>query len=390
MNFNSHQKYFKYYPPILSHFSELIKLYSKRINLNFLALLLIVFFTFPITSNAQKDSFIVVLDAGHGGDDPGALGSKSKEKDITLAITLKVGNYIKENLKNVKVIYTRTDDTYPTLYQRSRLANRSHADLFISIHVNSAGNKNVTGTSTFVMGLHKNAANLKVAQTENAYVVKEKDYKSNYSGFDPNSPESYIRMSLEQNTYLDLSLSFAAKIQDQFEHRAGRKSRGVKQAGFLVLWNTTMPSVLIETGFLTNKTEEKYLLSEYGQDIIASAIYRAFRDYKNEIEKHSINNIPVATDSVKSLDENLPVFKIQIAASKNKINLNSRKYKKYPDIKEKLEGKYYKYTIGNENNYEEIIKLHKKVKKHFKDSYIVAYKNNKKISVRDARNEIIK
>jgi len=388
MQFKNYQTYLINKSPFVLHFNALLRLISERIIWGFLILMMFVFTLSPMYSAAQNDTFIVVLDAGHGGEDPGAVGKISQEKDIALAITLKVGKYIEENLKNVKVIYTRTKDTYPKLHERSKLANDNNANLFISIHVNSAKKRSVTGTSTFVMGLHKNAANLNVAKTENAYVKHEDNYKSNYAGFDPDLPESYIRMSLEQNMYIDLSLSLAAKIQDQFEHRAGRKSRGVRQAGFLVLWRTTMPSVLIETGFLTNSTEEKYLNTEYGQDIIASAIYRAFRDYRNEVEKQTVHYESVAKDTLINQKENLPIFKIQIAASKNKISLKSRKFRKYNDIEEHFDGTYYKYTIGSEISYNKIVTLHKNLKKKFKGSFIVAYKNDKKISVKEARAEI--
>ena len=388
MQFKNYQTYLITKLQFVLHFNALSRLFSERIILFFLMFLMLIF---TISSNytiAQNDTFIVVLDAGHGAEDPGALGKNAKEKDIALAITLKVGKYIEENLKNVKVIYTRTKDVYPKLHERSKLANENNANLFISIHVNASTKKSVTGTSTFVMGLHKNTANLNVAKTENAYVKHEDNYKSNYAGFDPDSPESYIRMSLEQNIYIDLSLSLAAKIQDQFENRAGRNSRGVKQAGFLVLWRTTMPSVLIETGFITNLTEEKYLTSEYGQDIIASAIYRAFRDYKNEIEEQTIKPLTADNDTVTMLANDPPIFKIQVAASKNKINLNTKKFRKYNSIEEHFDGTYYKYTIGSENCYDKIVTLHKKIKRKFKDSFIVAYKNDKKISVKEAKAEI--
>ena len=226
----------------------------------------------------------VVIDAGHGGKDPGAVGSKAYEKDIALAIALKLGGYITEYIKDVEVIYTRKTDIFVELHKRAEIANSNNADLFISIHVNSGTRKSATGTSTFVMGLYKSEDNLEVANTENSVILKEDNYKNKYSGYEPDSPETYIIMNLYQNANLDKSLNFAQKIQSQFKNRAGRHSRGVRQAGLLVLWQTTMPSVLIETGFISNKTEEKFLNSTYGQEIIASAIFRAFRDYKEEME----------------------------------------------------------------------------------------------------------
>ncbi len=250
-------------------------------------LLLALIFVFTIHTQAQEGYHVktVVIDAGHGGKDPGAIGRHAKEKDITLAIALKVGYYIKRCCPDVKVIYTRTTDVFVPLYKRAEIANKNNADLFISIHVNSSPNHRVQGTSTYVMGLHKDDENLKVAMTENRAILYETNYQTTYENFDINSPEAYIIFSLYQNAFLDLSLEFASLVQDQFRLRAKRFDRGVHQAGFLVLWRTTMPSVLIEVGYISNPTEEKYLMSRYGQDIIASAIYRAFKQYKVKVEK---------------------------------------------------------------------------------------------------------
>ena len=243
----------------------------------------ILFLIFLLTySIADAQTKIVVLDAGHGGKDPGAIGKKSKEKDITLKIVTKVGHYLTENTKNVKVIYTRTTDVFVPLEERADIANKNKADLFVSVHVNATSNKSVHGAQTYVMGLHKSEDNLKLAVKENSAILYEDNYTEKYQGYDPNSPETYIIMSLFQSAYRDMSLDLAEKIQNQFKDRAGRRDMGVKQAGFLVLWQTTMPSVLIEVGFITNKSEEAYLNTEYGQDIIASAIYRAIRDYLAE------------------------------------------------------------------------------------------------------------
>lgn len=229
----------------------------------------------------------VVIDAGHGGKDPGTLGKFTKEKDIVLNIALKVGKYIEDNLFGVKVLYTRKTDKYVDFKVRADVANKNQADLFISIHANSIVGANAYGTETFVMGLHKDNSNFEVAKRENSVILMDENYKEKYEGFDPSSPESYILFSLNQSAYQENSLKFAQKVEDQFKNRVGRSSRGVKQAGFLVLWMTTTPSVLIETGFLSNSKEEAFLASDRGQDLIASGIYRAFKDYKTEIE--SIN-----------------------------------------------------------------------------------------------------
>ncbi len=231
---------------------------------------------------AQKKR-VVVIDAGHGGKDPGAQGRRSNEKDLTLSIALKVGKYLQQNVKNLKVIYTRKTDVFIPLDKRAEIANKNKADLFVSIHVNSTKDRSVIGTETYVMGLNKSKDNLEVAVKENSAVLYEKNYKDKYSGYEPNSPESYIVMSLYQNAYLDMSLNLAEKVQTEYEQRAKRKNLGVKQAGFLVLWKTTMPSILTEVGFISNRNEERYLNSQYGQDIIASAIYRAIRDYLKEL-----------------------------------------------------------------------------------------------------------
>lgn len=228
-----------------------------------------------------------MIDAGHGGKDPGTLGKNSREKDVALKIALKLGNYIEKNIPGVKVIYTRKDDRYLGLDERADIANKAKADLFICIHANSLPGAPAYGTETYVMGLHKDKSNFELAKRENSVILMDENYEQRYEGFDPSSPESYILFTLSQNAYQENSLKFAQKIEAQFKTKAGRYSRGVKQAGFIVLWRTTMPSVLIETGFLSNSKEEGFLKSDSGQDLIASGIYRAFKDYKAEIE--SIN-----------------------------------------------------------------------------------------------------
>jgi len=229
----------------------------------------------------------VVIDAGHGGKDPGTHGVNTKEKDVALTIALKVGNYIEKNIPGVKVIYTRKNDTYLGLDERAEVANKAKADLFICIHANAVPKEEIYGTETYVMGLHKSEGNLDVAKRENSVILLDNNYQERYEGFDPNSPESYILFSLAQSAYQESSIKFAEKVESQFKNRLGRRSHGVKQAGFWVLWRTAMPSVLIEVGFLTNNKEEKFLKNSDGQDLIASAIYRAFKDYKAQVE--SIN-----------------------------------------------------------------------------------------------------
>ena len=228
---------------------------------------------------SQEKNFLtkVVIDAGHGGKDPGALGKKTQEKNITLQIALKLGELIKQGCKNVNVYYTRDKDEFIELHQRAGLANRLKADLFISIHCNSNPSHSFRGAETYVMGLHKSEANLAIAKQENAAILMESDYATAYNGFDPNSDESYITFSLYQNAFMEQSMDFATIVQDEMKSRVGLHDRGVRQAGFLVLYKTTMPSVLVETGFLSNQEEEKFLLTSSGQDYIASAIFKAFK-----------------------------------------------------------------------------------------------------------------
>lgn len=237
-----------------------------------------------------------MIDAGHGGKDPGCLGiTTSKEKDIALGIALKLGKYIQEKTPDVKVIYTRTTDIFLDLDERAHIANKNKADLFICIHCNTACsidkktkqkncNEEIIGTETYVMGLHKTNANLNVAKRENEAILLEKNYSKKYDGFDPNSETGYILLTMQQNAYLKQSLNFASKVQKNVKEKAGRVDKGVQQAGFLVLWRTAMPSVLIETEFLSNTASEKFVVSEKGQDYMARSIFSAFRQYKDEVE----------------------------------------------------------------------------------------------------------
>ena len=245
--------------------------------------------TAPVNPYAFKT---IVIDAGHGGKDSGTRGKSAWEKNIALSIALKLGGYIEKYLPDVKVIYTRKTDIFVTLDGRAKIANDANADLFVSIHVNAMpGNKSqVYGTETYVMGLHKSGDNLNVAIRENSVIKQEDNFKETYEGFDPDSDESYIIFDLYQSAFLESSMSLAQKIQEQFGNRVNRRDRGVKQAGFWVLWATTMPSVLVETGYITNAEEEAYLKSEKGQALLASGIFRAVRDYKEEVESLNTGN----------------------------------------------------------------------------------------------------
>ena len=226
----------------------------------------------------------VVIDPGHGGKDPGTHGAISKEKDIALNISLELARIIRENLPEVEVILTRDDDSFPTLESRPQLANKKDADLFISIHANWVSNPKIHGSETYVMGVQNSGRNFEVAKRENSVILLEDDYQTRYDGFDPNAPESYILFSLTQSAYQERSLRLAALIEEQFKTRVGRRSRGVKQSSLWVLWNSAMPSVLVEVGYLSNPKEERDLNDPLNQVYIASGMFRAFRDYKQELE----------------------------------------------------------------------------------------------------------
>ncbi|MCF8392029.1 MAG: N-acetylmuramoyl-L-alanine amidase [Bacteroidales bacterium] len=344
---------------------------------------------------------IVVIDPGHGGKDPGALGTKIKEKDVVLAIALKVGELIKSNFEDVKVIYTRDTDEFIPLNERANIANKNKADLFISIHANSLPKSKAYGTETFVMGISKDAGNFEVAKKENSVINLEEDYETKYEGFDPNSIDSYIIFSVMQKTYQGHSIAFAQMIENEFSARAKRFSRGVKQDGFWVLWSTTMPSVLIETGFLTDGNEEKFLGSENGQDILASAIYRAFRQYKESIEsKSNFSNLHKEIEQNKEIsvqigkdladDQASPelYFKVQILVSKNSVDKDNPYFKDFKYPEEFKSGSWYKYAVGKTTSYSEIIKYCSLVKETYPDAFVIAVKNNEIIKLKDALEEI--
>lgn len=380
---------------------------NKRKTIHILALLAL-YFTFgafdlystdpPLRNKVQ----VVVIDPGHGGKDPGALGSKIKEKEVVLTIALKVGKYIQENFDDVKIIYTRKSDVFIPLDERAKIANEAKADLFISIHANAVHRPNAVGTETFVIGRHKDDENFEVAKKENSVILLEENYESKYQGFDPNSIDSYIIFSVMQKTYQEHSLSMAKMVQDEFELRARRINRGVKPAGFVVLWMTTMPSILIETGFLTNPDEEEYLASEKGQDYLASAIFRAFRKYKTAIEENSnfANNGPVnkieqdpGYESVnfkieKTRAEEELHFKVQVMVSQKQLDSEDPYFKNYSNVKRFQSGKWYKYAVGQSFSYDEIEDYCENVRQDFPDAFVIAVKNNEIMNLNKALKEL--
>lgn len=313
----------------------------------------------------------LVLDAGHGGKDPGTLGPNSREKDIVLPVTLKVGAYVERAFPDVRVVYTRTTDTFIELNRRTEIANEAQADLFISIHCNSAPTHAAYGTETFVMGLDKtnNPANLAVAQRENAVISFEEDYSEKYEGYDPNSPESFIIFSLMRNIFLNQSLNLAGLIQDEFTTRVKRHDRGVKQERFLVLYKSAMPSVLIELGFLSNKKEEQFLLSEHGQDLMASAIFRAFRRYKEKVEQRT-SSLVIADPPSLARTEGVR-YRVQVSSVKKPIARDHRLYKDFPGLIEEKRGAAYRYYAGERGSMAEAQRLLDSVRVKYKDAFIV-------------------
>ncbi len=331
----------------------------------------------------------VVIDAGHGGKDPGTVGRRTQEKYVALSIALKVGTLIQRNFRNVEVIYTRDRDRFIELHERAAIANRNKADLFISIHANANNLKTLRGAETYIMGLHRSQANLEIAKLENAAILLETDYSSKYEGFDPNSDESYITFSLYQNSNLESSSRFAAEIQEQMKDRVGLNDRGVRQAGFLVLYKTTMPSVLVEVGYLSNIDEENFLITEKGQDYIASAIFRAFRSYKNDIEQQltgaSVNTETPVKPTVSSSGRGI-IFKIQLVASPNQISLSSPRFRGVKGIQMYRHNGMYKYTYGEEVDLGKAKQLQARMQAQgFTDAFIVAFSKGERITLDQAK-----
>lgn len=329
----------------------------------------------------------VIIDPGHGGKDSGAIGLGSKEKDIVLDIALRVRDYLKKYLPELNVIMTRDKDVFVPLNERAAIANENEADLFVSIHANSISSSHIYGAETFVLGLHRSQENLEVAKKENSVIVLEKDYETKYEGFDPNSTESYIIFELMQNVYLDQSIGFASAVQRQFADRVGRHDRGVKQAGFLVLRETSMPGVLVEVGFLSNRNEERFMNSENGRVYLASAIYRAIRDYKQHFDtvnsslvarnSSSVFSEPVKKDSLAQ-SETTTQYRIQVASSTKPFRKGEGPYEKFDSVWEYKEGEYYKYTTGMATNHEAILEKLPEVKKVVPDCFVVGFKNGER------------
>lgn len=382
----------------------------KKGLLTILCLMVFILICNPIVAQS-KDKFVVVIDAGHGGRDPGATRGKYREKVINLKVALALGKLIENNYKDVKVVYTRKTDVFIDLVERSNIANRNKANLFISIHTNAtdARNTSANGADTYILGLTKSAENLAVAKRENSVITFEKDYKSKYEGFDPNSPESYIIFEFMTNKYMEQSYKFASAIQNGFKTIAKRNDRGVRQAGFLVLWRSAMPSVLVELGFINNATEAKYLYSSAGQNAMARSIYSGFKKYKAEYDKMMGNTVAYApSDEFDLTDEpdketeeetinvaedksnsqkqakgeagsNRVQYKVQFLSSSKKLPVNSSQFKGLKPVDFYKDGNTYRYTYGTTTNKNEILKIQRQVRKKFKDAFVIEMKNGKRI-----------
>jgi N-acetylmuramoyl-L-alanine amidase len=413
-----------------------------------LVLTLLTFFSLMGFSQVSDKVNKIVIDAGHGGTMPGCVGKKSKEKDVTLAVALKFGKLIEKNCPGVTVVYTRKTDATVEVYKRAIIANENKADLFISIHCNASENKTAHGIETFCMGLEKSSASIAIAKKENADILNEKDYKTNYGGFDPNSSEASIVFSLYSTAYLKNSAIFASKVQNSLLKSTGLSDRMVQQAGFWVLYKVAMPSILVELGFLSHPKEEEFLIKESTQDIMAISLYNAFIEYKNQIEGTHLPLLPVPEipktepakpnttkpivekkdsiiitkdttlivkkdtifskpiveikkDSVTTISKDTikPViaiqngvsedktiyFRVQFMATPENLNVNNPKFKGLPDVKKYYEKKLWKYTAGDVTKWEDAMEIFKKVKKQYPDAFIVAFRNDQKISISDAR-----
>ena len=380
-------------------------------------------------SSVWAKDFVVVIDAGHGGHDPGAIGKISKEKNINLKVALKLGNLIKQNCNDVKVVYTRSKDVFIPLDRRAEIANNAKADLFISIHTNAlANNRTAKGASTWTLGLAKSDANLEVAKRENSVILYEDDYKTRYAGFNHNSAESYIIFEFMQDKYMEQSVHLASLVQKQFRHHCKRVDRGVHQAGFLVLKASAMPSILVELGFISTPEEERYLNTEEGSSTLAKGIYRAFLSYKREHEirltgssrtalpnDDEVTDTEVAqidsTESENKKPQNIPrtdklvteaktqrpivvesttndseiTFKIQILTSSRPLSKNDKRLKGLKDVDYYKENGLYKYTYGASSDYNKVLRTRRNtVTPLFKDAFIIAFRNGEKMNINEA------
>ncbi len=364
-------------------------------------LILLFFLVSSLTSAADK-KFTLVIDAGHGGHDSGAVGAQSKEKNINLSVALLFGQYVEKNCPDVNVVYTRKTDVFVTLQGRANIANNAKADLFVSVHTNAvAKGKTVKGFEVYTLGMHRATDNLNVAKRENSVITLEENYEERYEGFDPNSSESYIMFEYMQDKNMENAVKFARLVQKNVCSTASRIDKGVHQAGFLVLRETSMPSVLIELGFISTPEEERQLNDKSVQDKIARGIFDAFMNYRGMAAEAAADpvaapatEVPIEepsftgeTTPTKITDKSAPVFKVQIFGTSKALKKNDSRFKGLKDVDHYKEDGLYKYTYGSSNDYNEIAALKRKISDKFPEAFIVAFKGNKRIDVNDAIGE---
>ncbi len=385
----------------------------KQMSRRLFAWLMVLAIGITVAQAADK-RFTLVIDAGHGGHDAGAVGAKSKEKDINLNVALAFGKYVEEGCKDVKVVYTRKKDEFIALKTRANIANRNNADLFISIHTNALpSGKIARGFETYTLGMHRAKDNLDVAIRENSVISMEKGYQQTYEGFDPNSSESYIMFEFMQDKNMERSVELASMIQKSVCSTASRPDKGVHQAGFLVLRETSMPSCLIELGFITTPDEENALNKKSTVDAMARGIYQAFLKYKKKydtsntvtytVEKPAKEESKKETKSKTSTAKEekvkesaktetsdpsaAPIFKVQIMACDSKLSNDDRRLLGEKDCEYYKEGNLYKYTKGASTDYNEINRLRKSLLEKFPQAFIIAFKNGEKYDVNTAIKE---
>ena len=376
-----------------------------------------------LTATGANRRFTLVIDPGHGGHDAGALGAISKEKNINLSVALQFGKYVERNMPDVRVIYTRKTDVFIPLKERANIANRANADLFISVHTNALpAGKIARGFETYTLGMHRAKDNLDVAMRENSVISMEKDYKQAYQGFDPKSSESYIIFEFIQGKNMERSVELARMIQRKVCDNANRPDKGVHQAGFLVLRETSMPSCLIELGFITTPDEERILNNSDRVNDIAKSIYDGFAQYRNKYDKRvTVPFRPLQTGDVEELKEeetqaqdepqkrsevqkrnepqkrseaqkksepkDAPVFKLQIFVGDRILRKGDAHFKGETDCEFFREGNWVKYTMGASTNYNEIYRLRKSLQEKFPEAFIIAFKNGQKYDVNQAIRE---
>lgn len=379
-------------------------------------MLLLLGVTAAVYASSEKKKFVLVIDAGHGGKDYGAVGKITNEKTINLNIALEFGRLVETNCPDVRVIYTRKTDKFVTLQRRADIANENHADLFVSVHTNALPKGKIAyGTETYTLGIARAEANLEVAKRENSVITYEADYQTTYQGFDPNKPESYIIFELMQDIYMEQSVEMARCIQQQYTHYAGRKNKGVKQAGFLVLRATSMPSVLTEVGFISTPAEERYLNTKAGVAALARSLYNGFLNYKGQVGKSAADPVadggsaerkeeaenattPVQPVAEKKREngtrpegtagaegkESRPVFKVQILTASKLLRAGDKRFKGVAPVEHYKENGVYKYTYGSSNNYNEVRRMMKKVAAKFPGLFIVAFRDGERMDVQEA------